>query len=445
MADRLVRARAEFLRATLGPVMGLDRTDVATSFRGVSAGLLQARMTARAVAVDTVIDRGRDQLARAIGVDLGWEFVDRSRWLGPDVRAAFAARLAGTADWLAAQQAAGVDPEALVARVTYWQQQVAGSDVHRVAREATLEVAGGNPAMGRVMRVAEPDACDWCEAMATRAAAYYSEDTALAAGHANCQCDVETVTDPRMVTYLREQGAIAWQRSGLVGQPILRGQRAARFPRTDPQLTAPGAATPQRLAAIDAQLAGYEQVLAAGRGTDWMRAQVTALRTERRALAETRPRPPAAASGVKPQRSSPAQAARGSAYPEPIGDGPPLPFTAATRPRIRDDIQVQGHILEGHANQTSTATLFPPTWQADPQLIWEAVDAVLGSPGTVRWSAAHLTFYGTHNGVRMVVQMLRSSPSRIHTAYPVDGRGVTRAGRPVELPPEAYRGVRWLP
>jgi hypothetical protein len=76
-------------------------------------------------------------------------------------------------------------------------------------------------------------------------------------------------------------------------------------------------------------------------------------------------------------------------------------------------------------------------------LIWDAVDVVLARPGTIRWTGQHLTFYGTHDDVRIIVQMLRSAPQRIHTAYPVDGPGVTRGGHSLALPPEAYKGVRW--
>jgi hypothetical protein len=57
--------------------------------------------------------------------------------------------------------------------------------------------------------------------------------------------------------------------------------------------------------------------------------------------------------------------------------------------------QAQRHILDGQASRSSHASQFPADWQADPELIWDAIDAVLAKPGTIQWMSGHLTFYGS--------------------------------------------------
>jgi hypothetical protein len=186
----------------------------------------------------------------------------------------------------------GADPADQATWLRYWQLQVAGSDVHQTARDATLQVARDTTTGGRVMRIAEPGACDWCRAAASRGPVYHSEATALAVSHGHCRCDIVTVPTRAAITAIRDAGAEAWQQSGLADQTNPFGTRT-RGPRSsikpDPAVFLPGAQTPERAASIRALLAGYQDTIAAGHGTDWMGTQVTRLHTELESLTLGRP------------------------------------------------------------------------------------------------------------------------------------------------------------
>lgn len=282
--DPLNRARRQLLSATDSLLERLDKNAVGESLRGIAPALGAARATARERAVDIVVDRGRRLLEQQLGVDLGWEMFDRAKWAGPEVSAIYARRLDAVADWLVDAQARGRNPRELLIWTRYWQHQIAGSDVHKVARGATMDMVGNTPDLGRFQRIAEPNACGWCRGLATRGAVYYSSDTASSSGHAHCRCEVVAVTDAARIAETRQAGAEAWEQSTLStsDNPFrgAAGSKGSPFPRLDPELTKPGAATVERRVAVQAQLASYQAAIDAGRGTDWMRAKMLELAEE---------------------------------------------------------------------------------------------------------------------------------------------------------------------
>lgn len=322
--DPLNRARRQLLARTSALLDNLSADDVGGSFRGITPGLETARAKARTSAINTIMRRASDQVATALGVDLGWDMLDPTPWTGQQVRAAYAERLTRVADWLTQQQTAGRDPDELLVWAKYWQQAVAGSDVHQVARDATIAVAGNNPVIGRVERIAEPGACAWCRTMASRGAVYYSEATALSAGHTHCRCEIATVTNPDAIAQSRAAGAEAWRASELSNRsnPFARGKGSAPA-RPDPDLFKPGARTVEREAAIQAQITSYEQTVPGLRQavTDgdetrrkalaWQEAKLAELRTELdelRAVLYPPPTPAPAATAAKAAKAAKAAA-----------------------------------------------------------------------------------------------------------------------------------------
>jgi hypothetical protein len=168
----------------------------------------------------------------------------------------------------------------------------AGSDVHQVAREATIVVAGNSPVIGRVQRIAEPGACAWCRMMSSRGAGYVTEATALSSGHAHCRCEIATVTSPKAIEQSRQAGQEAWRASELSSSKSPFRNRRGGGLRPDPALFKPGAKTSERETAIRAQIASYEQTLpglrkavadggeAQRKALDWQEAKAAELRAE---------------------------------------------------------------------------------------------------------------------------------------------------------------------
>lgn len=281
--DPLNRARRQLLASTDQLLTQLDEAALGDSFRAISPGLGAARQKAREKAIDVVTSRARALLVDKIGADLGWELLDRSRWVGSEAAAIYASRLSSVADFLTNAQAAGRDSKELMLWTRYWQHQIAGSDVHKVARAANLAIAGDTPVMGRYERIAEPRACAWCRGLATRGAVYYERGTAAASGHAHCRCEVVAVTDPSMIAETRKAGAEAWDQSNLSrGENPFRGRSGGKGgpPPMDPALTRPGALTVERRIAVEAQLRSYQGAIEAGGGNDWMRAKMLELADE---------------------------------------------------------------------------------------------------------------------------------------------------------------------
>lgn len=258
-------ARARFLARTAKLLDDeLDVTDPAESLRRMGPLLARFRTAARREALDVVQGRASAAIAEALGTDLGWDAVNADRWLGRDAQARYALRLVQVADDLKAKVKAGKDPAELAAWVRYWQIQVAGSDVHEVARRATLDTAAQLPTGGRVMRIAEPRACDWCLTQASRGAVFHSEATALATSHGHCRCDLVLVADPDAIRQTIDDGRIAWAESGMAAKdfPLASRAKAASVPDAAWQ---PGSGTPERLMSARLQLQQVDDVISRSR------------------------------------------------------------------------------------------------------------------------------------------------------------------------------------
>lgn len=335
--DPLNRARRKLLASTSSMLDTLTAHDVGGSFRAIAPGLEAARASGRTAAISAIKGRVSEQVATEIGVDLGWDFLDATPWTGQQVRAAYAGRLNRIADWLTEQQAAGRNADELLIWTRNWQQAVAGSDVHQVAREVTIAVAGNCPVVGRVQRIAEPGACAWCRMMSSRGAVYYTEATALSSGHAHCRCEIATVTNPQAIAQSRQAGEQAWRASELSnGKSPFRGRRGGT-PGPDPSLFRQGAMTAERETAIQAQIASYEQTLpglrkavAEGDETrrkamEWQEARLAELRSEldelRKVLYPAPTPPVAAAPAPAPKaKAKPPVAAPKHDFVEQTGD-----------------------------------------------------------------------------------------------------------------------------
>lgn len=258
-------ARARFLARTAKLLDDeLDVTDPAESLRRMGPLLARFRTAARREALDVIQGRASAAMVEALGTDLGWDAVNADRWLGRDAQARYALRLVRVADDLEAKVKAGKDPAELAAWVRYWQIQVAGSDVHEVARRATLDTAAQLPTGGRVMRIAEPRACDWCLTQASRGAVFHSEATALATSHGHCRCDLVLVSDPDAIKQTIDEGRIAWAESGMAAKdfPLASKAKSAAVPDS---VWRPGSGTPERLMSARLQLQQVDDVIARNR------------------------------------------------------------------------------------------------------------------------------------------------------------------------------------
>lgn len=121
-------------------------------------------------------------------------------------------------------------------------------------------------------------------------------------------------------------------------------------------------------------------------------------------------------------------------------DGDPVPLRPSARPDIFTDERMKDHVRLRHIDRGSDGTLFPEEWSE--REVFTAIDAVLTQPGSVQARGQFLNFYGTHNGVRIMVRLLRRS-LRLETGHPVEGPGVTRRGRALPIGTTVYRGIQW--
>lgn len=278
--DPLEVARRRLLARTAQLLDGLDDEDLAVSFRALHRRLTSSVLAGRRAALAHVMGVAVEQVTAAIGVDLDWQLIDTDPWLSSLAQGQHTARLEAGAAAVEESIANGADPVDERRWLRLWQMQIAGSEVHQVARDATVGVAASTPPVGRVMRIAEAGACDWCRRAASRGPVFHSQVTALAGSHANCRCTVTTVTAPKAIADLKAEGARAWQESGLSARINPFTSRSV----PDPALFATGAGTSERLVSIRVQLAVYRGELDAGRGSDWMRERVLALEAEARTL-----------------------------------------------------------------------------------------------------------------------------------------------------------------
>lgn len=114
-----------------------------------------------------------------------------------------------------------------------WLDGTIAGDVDRVARDAMIEAAMGPDA--RIIgwqRVAEPGACSFCRALATRGAVYATEGSAIATQkgrryHTRCRCTVLGVADEFSQRRSIKAGQAEWARMLATGDvPRIRGRSA---------------------------------------------------------------------------------------------------------------------------------------------------------------------------------------------------------------------------
>lgn len=125
-------------------------------------------------------------------------------------------------------------------------------------------------------------------------------------------------------------------------------------------------------------------------------------------------------------------------YPK-MTNGEDAPFRPSERPDIRSAPRRQ-HILDRHARGGTDGTQYPEEWT--DEMIDEAIDFVLLQPGSIVPRGQFINFYGTFDGRRINVRLMRST-LRIETAPPVEGPGITRNGNPLPLGTTRYSGVTW--
>ncbi len=154
--------------------------------------------------------------------------------------------------------AGGMSPmESLVSTADFLASS-ASTEVHAVAREATLDTASVDGRFEGWARVAEPGACDFCRMLASRGAVYESKDTASKRRdglryHKHCHCAVRAL--PR-----------ATGSSVPVAKSDPRGYRV-------------GAKTPERARFVAHQIKVLRKVIASG-GTAWDRTKLAELEAE---------------------------------------------------------------------------------------------------------------------------------------------------------------------
>lgn len=157
---------------------------------------------------------------------------------------------------------------------------VAASEPHRIGRQASFEAGAADPRFSRWQRIAEPGACAWCRAAATRGAVYHSRDTAVAAtmhrpikGHTHCRCNVVELVDARAIQQSKDQGAKDWEHMVETGQaPKVRAKGGG-------QSTAPARGY-DRVASVNQQLKVLRRQIDDGTATQWTRDRIAVLEAE---------------------------------------------------------------------------------------------------------------------------------------------------------------------
>ena len=168
-----------------------------------------------------------------------------------------------------------------------WLTGTISAEAHRTARDGTIDLAA-NPAspLTRYRRIAEPGACAFCRALATRGAVYRSAETASGAAsgkryHQRCRCRVEAVVDKAAQTATVKAGESVWARMLATGDvPRIRGRVSARPVATVTNLTR---AYETQLGQLTASIPDLERRVAAGdpaavRPLAWQTARADELR-----------------------------------------------------------------------------------------------------------------------------------------------------------------------
>jgi hypothetical protein len=123
------------------------------------------------------------------------------------------ALLARTPGLIEAKIAAGTAPEVAVQQGVNLARSLVASEAFRVNRCTVEEATATDPRFIGWVRVAEGDACDFCEMLASRGAVYTSDSTAVGDGlgyHNNCRCYAEEVVDRSVARAIARDGEAAW-------------------------------------------------------------------------------------------------------------------------------------------------------------------------------------------------------------------------------------------
>lgn len=152
-----------------------------------------------------------------------------------------------------------------------WLTGTISAEAHRTARDGTIDLAA-NPAspLTRYRRIAEPGACAFCRALATRGAVYRSAETASGAAsgkryHERCRCRVEAVVDKAAQTATVKAGESAWARMLATGDvPRIRGRGSPRQPAPVASVVNLRRAHETQLRQLTASIPDLERRVAAG-------------------------------------------------------------------------------------------------------------------------------------------------------------------------------------
>lgn len=266
MPDRLDQITAKYSQQVVRAIGSIDASDVAGGIRALIPALTKIRYQNRADVITHVTEQVRGVVADALGVDLGWQFLDESQYVSDFGKTLNAQRLSAFAG-----NAQSQPPSSALVEFRNRELILAGSEPHRLARIAGIDIAAGNPVASRYRRVAEAGACAFCRTLSTRGAVYYSPGTARASGHRYCRCTIRAGVDTKE--------ALQVTRTAQQTYALSRGTTSAEFWKRA-ELAKPGALTVERKASVIAQREQYQQLLQDGRGTDWTRQRITDLTTE---------------------------------------------------------------------------------------------------------------------------------------------------------------------
>jgi hypothetical protein len=201
---------------------------------------------------------------------------------------------AGAVPGVLSRIGAGAPPREALALSQRVAAQALGSVAHDEARATTEDVvltdtSATDRVNGYARRTEGAFTCDFCRMLATRGPVY-RKDTAGFRAHAFCDCTVYavamdqlTVADGDWTAYERW----AAKRASRTANPAAPSNvTAIRRAASDRGITLSEfrAATPPRLAQVEAQIASYEPVIATGNATEWMRQQLPRLYAERQVL-----------------------------------------------------------------------------------------------------------------------------------------------------------------
>lgn len=123
---------------------------------------------------------------------------------------------------------AGVDPVDAVSMAARWSSGLLESEPFRVQRAVIQEATSTDARFSGWVRVAEPGACSFCLALASRGAVYRTDGTALLTSrgsryHLRCRCYASEVVDERVAQAIRRDGERAWLRQVSKGEgPLAR-------------------------------------------------------------------------------------------------------------------------------------------------------------------------------------------------------------------------------